>query len=333
MKIIIEKLLNQEDLKQQEAREIMRKIMSGEYDNSQISGFLIAMRAKGEKSFEIAGFAQAMREKMTTISISDDAIDMCGTGGDASGTFNISTVASFVVAGAGVKVAKHGNRSMTSKSGSADVLEALGINITLSPNKVTDCIEKFGLGFMFAPALHPAMKHAMTARKSLAIRTVFNILGPLCNPANVKRQVMGIFDGSITVKIANVLKILGSKHAMIVHGDDGLDEISTTTQTQFTELLPDGQIQSGIISPMNYDISTSDSIAIKGGSPNYNAKILQNILNGEKGPHRDIVILNAAAGIKVGGKSESMQEGVKLAEEAIDSGLANNVLQSLINIK
>ena len=333
MKIIIEKLLNQEDLKQQEAREIMRKIMSGEYDNSQISGFLIAMRAKGEKSFEIAGFAQAMREKMTTISISDDAIDMCGTGGDASGTFNISTVASFVVAGAGVKVAKHGNRSMTSKSGSADVLEALGINITLSPNKVTDCIEKFGLGFMFAPALHPAMKHAMTARKSLAIRTVFNILGPLCNPANVKRQVMGIFDGSITVKIANVLKILGSKHAMIVHGDDGLDEISTTTQTQFTELLPDGQIQSGIISPMNYDISTSDSIAIKGGSPNYNAKILQNILNGEKGPHRDIVILNAAAGIKVGGKSKSIQEGIKLAEEAIDSGQANNVLQSLINIK
>ncbi len=333
MKIIIEQLLNQQDLTQKEAKDIMRQIMSGEYDNSQISGFLVAMRAKGEKSFEIAGFAEAMREKMTTISISNDAIDMCGTGGDASGTFNVSTAASFVVAGAGVKVAKHGNRSMTSKSGSADVLESLGVNITLSPKKVTECIETFGLGFMFAPALHPAMKHAMTARKSLAIRTVFNILGPLCNPANVKRQVMGIFDGSLTEKIANVLKILGSKHAMIVHGDDGLDEISTTAKTRFTELLPNGQIESGTISPINFNIATTDIKTLKGGSPDHNARILQNILNGEKGPQRDIVVLNAAAGIKVGGKASSMEEGILLAKEAIDSGLANNVLKSLINVK
>lgn len=333
MKLIIEQLLNQQDLTQKESRDIMRNIMSGEYDNAQISGFLIAMRAKGEKSVEIAGFAEAMREKMTTISISNDAIDMCGTGGDASGTFNISTAASFVVAGSGVKVAKHGNRSMTSKSGSADVLESLGVNITHSPKIVTECIESFGLGFMFAPALHPAMKYAMGARKSLAVRTVFNILGPLCNPADVRRQVMGVFDGNLTLKIANVLKILGSKHAIIVHGDDGLDEISTTSKTQFTELIPGGEIKSGTISPTDFNMPLSSLKALKGGTPHFNAKIIQNILNGQKGVQRDIVILNAAAGIKVGGKASSMDEGIKLAEESIDSGLANNVLQSLINVK
>jgi anthranilate phosphoribosyltransferase len=333
MKLIIEQLLNQQDLTQKESRDIMRNIMSGKYDDAQIAGFLIAMRSKGETSIEIAGFAEAMKEKMTTISISDDAIDMCGTGGDASGTFNISTAASFVVAGAGVKVAKHGNRSMTSKSGSADVLESLGVNINHSPKKVTKCIETFGLGFMFAPALHPAMKYAMGARKSLAIRTVFNILGPLCNPADVKRQVMGIFDGNLTVKIAHVLKILGSKHAIIVHGDDGLDEISTTSNTQFTELIPSGDIKSGTISPSDFNINKSNLKALKGGTPDFNAKIIQNILNGKKGVQRDIVILNAAAGIKVGGKANSIDEGIKLAEEAIDSGLAKNVLKSLINIK
>ena len=223
MKSTIEQLLDQKSLKQEEARDVMVNIMSGEYDDAMIAGFLIALRAKGENSEEIAGFVQAMREKMTSIPISSDAIDMCGTGGDASGTFNISTAASFVVAGAGVKVAKHGNRSMTSRSGSADVLEALGVDIALSAEQVAECIETIGLGFMFAPSLHPAMKYVMGVRKSLAIRTVFNILGPLCNPAGIKRQVIGIFDEKLTERMAEVLKLLGAKHAMIVHGNDGLD--------------------------------------------------------------------------------------------------------------
>jgi len=231
---------------------VMVKIMSGEYDDVKIAGFLIALRTKGEKSEEIAGFAQAMREKMTSIPISSDAIDMCGTGGDESGTFNISTAASFVVAGTGVKVAKHGNRSMTSRSGSADVLEALGVDITLSPEKVAECIETIGLGFMFAPSLHPAMKYAMGARKALGTRTVFNILGPLCNPAGVERQLMGIIEGSLTDMVAKVLQKLGSKHAMVVHDYEGLDEISTTSSTKISHLKEDNSIESTAISPSDF---------------------------------------------------------------------------------
>ena len=333
MKLTIEQLLDQKSLTQEEAREVMIKIMSGEYDDAKIAGFLIALRAKGEKSEEIAGFAQAMREKMTSIPISSDAIDMCGTGGDASGTFNISTAASFVVAGAGVQVAKHGNRSMTSRSGSADVLEALGVDITLSPEKVAKCIETIGLGFMFAPSLHPAMKYAMGARKSLAVQTVFNILGPLCNPAGVKRQVIGVFDGKLTDRIAEVLKLLGAEHAMIVHGNDGLDEISTTDATKYTELTPDGVIHSGMLTPLDFGLPVSSPESLLGGEPSENAEIIHSIFDGEKSPSRDIVVVNAAAGIKVGGKAKSLTDGIKLAEESIDSGSAKNVLQSLAAVK
>ena len=333
MKLTIEQLLDQKSLTQEEAREVMIKIMSGEYDDAKIAGFLIALRAKGEKSEEIAGFAQAMREKMTSIPINSDAIDMCGTGGDASGTFNISTAASFVVAGAGVQVAKHGNRSMTSRSGSADVLEALGVDITLSPEKVAKCIETIGLGFMFAPSLHPAMKYAMGARKSLAVQTVFNILGPLCNPAGVKRQVIGVFDGKLTDRIAEVLKLLGAEHAMIVHGNDGLDEISTTDATKYTELTPDGEIHSGMLTPPDFGIPVSIPASLLGGEPSENAEIIHSIFDGEKGSPRDIVVINAAAGIKVGGKAKSLTDGIKLAEESIDSGSAKNVLQSLAAVK
>ena len=333
MKFTIEQLLDQKSLTQEEAREVMVKIMSGKYDDAKIAGFLIALRAKGEKSEEIAGFAQAMREKMTSIPISSDAIDMCGTGGDASGTFNISTAASFVVAGTGVKVAKHGNRSMTSRSGSADVLEALGVDITLSPEKVAECIETIGLGFMFAPSLHPAMKYAICARKSLAVRTVFNILGPLCNPAGVKRQVLGVFDGKLTEQMAEVLKLLGAEHVMIVHGHDGLDEISTTDVTKYTELTPDGKIHSGILSSSDLGVPISSPESLLGGGPDDNAEIIQSILDGEAGSPRDIVVVNAAAGIKVGGKAKSFSDGVKLAEESIDSGSAKNVLKSLAAVK
>ena len=333
MKNIIEKLLSGISLSQIEAKNIMGKIMSGHFDDSQISGFLIALRSKGENYQEIAGFAEAMREKMTHVDSIENAIDMCGTGGDSSGTFNISTAASFVVAAAGVPVAKHGNRSMTSKSGSADVLTALEVDITLPPEKVYECIHDIGIGFMFAPSLHPAMKHAMAARKSLAVRTVFNILGPLCNPARVKRQVMGIFDGKLNKKIANVLKLLGSVHAMVVHGDDGLDEITTTGSTSFTELRPNGEIVSGTMSPSEFGISLSDLESIKGGEPDYNAQIIKRVFSGEHGPHRDIVLLNAAAGILVGGKSDTIQGGIDIARECVDSGAAREVLARLAKVR
>ena len=331
MKQIIEKLLGNQDLIQDEAHNVMLQIMSGEFDDAQISGFLIALRAKGEKSSEIAGFAQAMRDKMITVPIISSAMDMCGTGGDASGTFNISTAASFVVAGVGVNVAKHGNRSMTSRSGSADVLEALGVDITHSPEKVAEQIEDFGLGFMFAPSLHPAMKFAIGARKSLAVRTVFNILGPLCNPAGVKRQVIGVFDGSITDRIAKVLKKLGSEEAYIVHGHDGMDEISTTSSTKISHLTENGDIESTVFSPSDYGFITCKFDDLKGGEPADNALIINRILEGEKGHPRDIVVLNAAAGIKIGKKAASIEEGIIKAEESIDSGAALNVLARLRN--
>ena len=333
MKNNIEKLLDNINLTQDEARDVMLNIMSGEYDDAQISGFLIALRAKGENYEEIAGFAQAMRDKMTSIDSVENAIDMCGTGGDALGTFNISTAASFVVAGAGVPVAKHGNRSMTSKSGSADVLTALGVDITLPPEKVSECMQKIGIGFMFAPSLHPAMKYAMGARKSLGTRTVFNILGPLCNPAGVKRQLLGIFDGNLTDKIAKVLQRLGSTHAMVVHGNEGLDEISTTDDTKYTELMPSGEIQSGVLSPLEFGFSTTDLESLQGGEPDENADIIRSIFNGEVGPRRDIVIINAAAGIMVGGKAESLSDGVQMAQEIVDSGSAKNVLETLAAVR
>ncbi len=330
MKKTIEKLLGNQSLTQEEAREMMNRIMSGEYDDAQIAGFLIALRAKGESSSEIAGFTEAMRDKMTPVPITTDAIDMCGTGGDARGTFNISTAASFVVAGAGVNVAKHGNRSMTSKSGSADVLTALGVDITMHPDKVARCVDEIGLGFMFAPSLHPAMKYAVNTRKSLGVRTVFNILGPLANPAGVKRQVLGVFDGYLTVKLAKVLKRLNTVEALVVYGHDGMDEITTTSSTKVTH-LKDGNIESTVFSPSDYGISTASLDELQGGSPETNARIIKSILEKEKGAPRDIVVLNAAAGIKVGGKAKTLEEGVKLAVESIDSGAVLDVLNRLVS--
>ena len=334
MKNTIEQLLGHQSLTQEESRDVMYKIMSGEFNDAQISGFLIALRAKGESSTEIAGFAQAMREKMTPIKIQSDAMDMCGTGGDAKGTFNISTASSFVVAGAGVHVAKHGNRSMTSKSGSADVLTALGVDITLPPEKVAKCIDQIGIGFMFAPSLHPAMKYAMGARTALGTRTVFNILGPLCNPAGVKRQLMGIFEGSLTDKIAEVLKKLNSTTAMVVHGYEGLDEISTTSSTKISYLKENSKIKSMAISPSDYGFSTTTIENLKGGEPIKNANIILDILkNEDKGAKRDIVILNSGAGILIGGMASTIEEGIALAEESISSGMALKKLNELISVK
>jgi anthranilate phosphoribosyltransferase len=329
MKQILEQLLNKQNLTREESFNVMLSIMSGKYDDAQIAGFLMALRAKGETVDEITGFAQAMREKMVTVPLGSPAIDMCGTGGDALGTFNITTAATFVVAGAGVHVAKHGNRSMTSKSGSADVLQALGISIDKLVEESTKEIEEIGLGFMFAPAYHPAMKHAIGARKALATRTVFNILGPLCNPADVKAQVMGIFHPDLTEVQANVLRALGSTDVMIFHGRDGLDEISNTTTTKISQIQGGSDVNTFEFDATELEIERVSLNDLKGGKPNENAEIIREILNGAKGPKRDIVLLNAAAGIVVGGKAENLKEGLAKATEAVDSGAALNVLNQL----
>ena len=331
MKIVIEKLLGNQNLTQKESQDVMFKIMSGKFDDAQIAGFLIALRSKGETSEEIAGFAEAMREKMTPIPIICDAIDMCGTGGDASGTFNISTAASFVVAGAGVSVAKHGNRSMSSKSGSADVLESLGVNITLPPERIAKCIDDIGLGFMFAPTLHPAMKHAVGARNSLAVRTVFNILGPLCNPAKVKRQVIGVFDGKITEKMATVLQLLHSEEAYILHGRDGLDEITTTSDTEVWEVRG-GRIRNYSLAPEDGGIERTTLSEIQAKSVEEHQSLFVAALGDRECAARDIVLLNTGAALVVAGKAADLRSGVSTAREAISGGQALEKLDRLARL-
>ncbi|HDY75594.1 MAG TPA: anthranilate phosphoribosyltransferase, partial [Candidatus Marinimicrobia bacterium] len=326
MKQILEQLLDKQDLTRNEAYNIMLSIMSGEFDDAQIAGFLMALRSKGETVDEITGFAQAMREKMITIELNSPAIDMCGTGGDSTGTFNISTAASFVAAGAGVHIAKHGNRSMTSKSGSADVLQALDVSIEKTVEESAKDIESIGLGFMFAPVYHPAMKHAIGARKSLAVRSVFNILGPLCNPAEVKAQAMGVFHPDLTEVQANVLKALGSTNVMVFHGRDGLDEISTTTTTIISQIQNGGDVKTFEFDASELGLNRVSISDLRGGNPAENAEIITSILKGEKGPKRDIVLLNAAAGIVVGGKASTLEDGLLLAAESVDSGAALNIL-------
>jgi len=329
MKQILERLLDGDDLSHDEAFDVMLSIMSGEFDDAQIAGFLMALRAKGETVNEITGFAHAMREKMVKVTLSYPAIDMCGTGGDSLGTFNISTAATFVVAGSGVHVAKHGNRSMTSKSGSADVLQALGIPIDLEVEKSAENIDIIGLGFMFAPAFHPAMKYAIGARKSLATKTIFNILGPICNPANVKAQAMGIYDPNLTEIQARVLKELGSTNVLVFHGLDGLDEISTTSSTKISQFQNNGEIKTYEFDATELGLDRASLDDLKGSDPKENADIIRNILNGEKGLARDIVLINAAAGILVGGKAQNLKEGLEKATEAVDSGSALDVLNQL----
>ena len=330
MKQILEQLLNRDDLSRDKAFDVMLSIMSGEFNDAQIAGFLMALRAKGETVDEITGFADAMREKMVKVSLSHPAIDMCGTGGDSSGTFNISTAATFVVAGADVHVAKHGNRSMTSKSGSADVLQALGIPINLEVAKSAENIDSIGLGFMFAPDYHPAMKYAIGARRALATRTVFNILGPLCNPADVKAQALGIFDPNLTEIQANVLKALGSTDVLVFHGRDGLDEITTTNTTKISQIQNSGKINTYEFDATELGIDRVSLDDLKGGDPEANSVIIRKILKGEKTLGRDIVLINAAAGIVVGGKAQNLKEGLEKAVESVDSGAALNVLNKLI---
>jgi anthranilate phosphoribosyltransferase len=329
IKELISNVVKGKDLTEAEMISAMNEIMSGEATAAQIAAFITALRIKGETVDEITGAARVMRERSTKIKVADTlAVDTCGTGGDGSMTFNISTCTAFVVAASGVTVAKHGNRSVSSKSGSADVLKELGVNIEAKVDKVEECIEKIGIGFLFAPLLHAAMKHAAPVRRDIGIRTIFNILGPLTNPAGAECQVLGVYDPLLTDMLAKVLERLGSRHAFIVHGDDGLDEITLTTATRVSE-LHDGEIRSYHIAPEDFEMERCKAVDLVGGEPEDNAKIILEVLNGEKGPKRDVVLLNAAAGIVAGGKAGSIAEGIAVAHGAIDSGEALKKLNAL----
>lgn len=327
----IRKVSQKEDLTFAEAHAAMQDIMEGTATHAQIGAYLMGLRLKGETVEEIAASATAMRELSKHVELSiDGAVDTCGTGGDGSNTFNISTTASFIVAGAGVPVAKHGNRGASSKSGSADVLNALGVNLELSPEKVGLCIEKIGIGFMFAVAFHPAMKHAIGPRREMGVRTVFNILGPLTNPANVKRQVMGIYSQSMTETIAHVLKELGSTHVLVVHGEGGLDELTTTGVNTISE-LSNGEVNTYTLDPDELGLQRVTLADIQGGEPADNAKIARDVLNGQgTSAQREVVLLNAAAGLVAADKVTTIADGLQLARQILESGKALEKLDGLV---
>jgi anthranilate phosphoribosyltransferase len=332
IKDAINKVVNDESLSQEESSSAMNEIMSGEATPAQIASFITALRMKGETIDEITGCAKIMREKVTIIKTnSADVVDTCGTGGDGSHTFNISTVSALVAAGAGISIAKHGNRAASSNCGSADVLKALGVNIEADADKVAKCVDEVGIGFLFAPLLHPAMKHAITPRREIGIRTVFNILGPLTNPAGAKYQVLGVYDAKLTEPLAYVLKNLGSKHVFVVHGADGLDEITVTDKTFISE-LKDGKVCSYVINPEDFGIPKANKSELIGGTIDENAGIALDILHGEKGAKRNIVLLNAGAAIVAGGRASNLEEGIRLAEESIDSDRALLKLEMLISL-
>lgn len=325
----IKQVIENKHLTMDEAEQVMDIIMSGEATPAQIASFITALRMKGETVDEISGFAKVMREKASRITPEVvDIVDTCGTGGDQLHTFNISTTAAFVVAGVGIPVAKHGNRSVSSKSGSADVLEALGIRIDLSPEEVKSCIEEIGIGFMFAPNFHGAMKHAIGPRREIGIRTVFNILGPLTNPASATAQVLGVYDPSLTEVLALVLGNLGVKHALVVHGYDGLDEISNTGESMISE-LKDGKVATYMITPADCGVARAAIGDLKGGSAEENAAITLDVLKGTKGPKRDVVLMNVAAALIAADKAESFIEGMAIAAESVDSGKALAKLEAL----
>ncbi len=329
IKSAISKAVVGENLSEKEARSVMRIILKGDAAPSQISSLITALRMKGEVVDEITGFAKAMRQECAKVKFRGGAlVDTCGTGGDSRNTFNISTTAGFVVAGTGIRVAKHGNRSVSSHCGSADVLQELGINIMLGKKAVEKCLKKVGIAFLFAPIFHSAMKYALPARREIGIRTVFNILGPLTNPAGAKSQVLGVYDKNRVVQLAHVLSNLGSRRALVVHGLDGLDEISLGSRT-FAAELKNGRVSTYILNPRDYGFKKCSIDRIAGGTVKQNAKILKSILKGEKGPRRDIVLLNAAAGIIAGGKAKNFKDGISEAAKSIDSGKALEKLELL----
>ena len=330
----IQALVNGKSLLPEESRQTMQEIITGKATNSQIAAFLTALCMKGETVDELVTFAQVMQENGLKIhpKVEGRLVDTCGTGGDKIKTFNISTATAFVVAGAGIAIAKHGNRSVTSKSGSADVLEKMGVNLNMPPSMVKEAIEQIGIGFMFAPAFHPAMKYAVAPRKEIGIRTVFNMLGPLTNPACANAQLLGVYDAKIVNPLANALSRLGREEAMIVHGLNGLDEVSTIGKTVISH-LKNGEIRTFQIEPKDLGLKRAKTLDLLGGTPEENARILLNILKGNcalHDPKTEIVLINSAAAIIIGGKAATFKEALQIATESIQSGAAESKLEALI---
>ena len=317
--------------------------MSGQATDAQIAAFLTALRMKGETVEELIGFAKVMRAKASPVRTKTGVaaalsgtdremlVDTCGTGGDATGTFNISTATAFIVAGAGVRVAKHGNRSVSSMCGSADVVEALGIRIDLKPDDVARCIDEVGIGFLYAPLLHEAMRYVMIARREMRIRTVFNLLGPLCNPAQATAQVLGVYNEKLTEMMAQVLQAMGARHAFVVHGADGLDEISISGESKVSEVRND-EVRTYYLTPEDFGVKRAPISEIQGGNAQENAAIIRRILLNEDSAKKDIALLNAAAGLAAGGKARTLREGIDLARESIQSGKALHTLERLVSI-
>jgi len=337
----IQRVVDRADLTSQEAEAVLEQIMTGQCSDAQIASLLTALRMKGETVEELTGFARVMRHKAARIRVvstvgaeigdteREALIDTCGTGGDVSGSFNVSTAAAFVVAGAGVRVAKHGNRSASSQCGSADVVEALGVKIELQPDRIARCIQEIGIGFLHAPLLHDAMKFVAPARRQMGIRTIFNLLGPLTNPAGANTQVVGVYAAHLTELLASVLGELGSSRALVVHGCDGLDEITITGESKITE-LKNGESRTYFVAPEDFGLARATLAEIQGGDARQNSEIILEVLRGARGPKRDIVLLNAAAGFVASSRVIDLREGVALAAEAIDKGTALNKLGQLI---
>ncbi|MCT8265995.1 anthranilate phosphoribosyltransferase [Afifella sp. JA880] len=335
LKPLIAKLANRESLTEAEAQQAFDVMMSGEATPTQIGAVLMGLRVRGETIEEIAGAVTSMRSRMTPVEAPEGAIDIVGTGGDASGTYNISTGAALVVAGVGVPVAKHGNRALSSRSGAADCLTALGVNVDLKPEGIARCIREAGIGFMFAPNHHAAMRHVGPSRVEIGTRTIFNILGPLANPAKVKRYMLGVYSKEWVEPIANALKNLGAETAWVVHGTygdaGGIDEVSTTGRTYVAE-LKEGHVRTFEVHPQDFDVKEALPEDLKGGTAEENAAALRDLLDGELGPYRDVVVANAAAALIVAGKSELVEEAADMAEESIDSGKAKAALEALLRV-
>jgi anthranilate phosphoribosyltransferase len=326
----LKQIIDREDLSYSQMTEMMDELFSGQCTDVQIGALMAALATKGETFTELAGAAQAMRRKALRIQVPlSTLIDIVGTGGDSLNTFNISTTTAFVVAGCGVPVAKHGNRAVSSKCGSADVLEALGVNLNLDPELVEEAVQEIGIGFLYAPLYHKALKYAAKARKEIGLRSIFNMLGPLTNPAAANCMLLGVYSSKLTEMFAEALKLLGAKHAFVVHGHDGLDEISVCSPTRISE-LKDGLIRTYDISPESYFGELAETASLAGGEISENARITKEILAGKTGPKRNIVLLNAAAALVCAGKAGNLKDGIRLAENAIDSGAAAEKLNQLI---
>jgi anthranilate phosphoribosyltransferase len=330
VKEAIAQLVDGQNLAEAQAEGVMEQVMTGQATQAQIGGLLIALRTKGETAEEVTGFARAMRRNAIPVRPRrSPLVDTCGTGGDGAHTFNISTAAAFVAAGAGLAVAKHGNRSVSSHCGSADVLEALGVRLELSPEQIAECVDEVGIGFLYAPLLHPAMKYAIGPRREMGVRTVFNILGPLTNPAGAQAQVVGVYDEALTEMMARVLGSLGSRAAFVVHGADGLDELSTTGPNKVSH-LQSGRVRTFTLDPLELGLPRAATADLRARDTEDNAAIIRAVLDGETGPRRDVVLLNAAAALTAGGLARGIEDGLNLAAQTIDRGAAEKTLTAMI---